>query len=117
MNDHNHKTTVSATVIDVANCGPRGGKKFQLCFRSENDQNLTISLASPFSSRSAFGKAFQAVTGIKPHDFGGLDPLALMVGKQCHLLLGREADGGKWQITGVLPLPSLQLEFGLEEVG
>jgi len=62
------------------------------------------------------GKAFLAATNIKPSDFGGLDPLALMVGKICILVLA-QTDESKWRVIQILPLPSPQLELGLEEAG
>ena len=107
---------VISTITSAANSGPRGGKRIQLRFQTDDGQHIGISLAPRFSNRSSLGQAFLAATNIKPSDFGGLDPLALMVGKSCILLLA-QTDGGKWRVIQVLPLPSPQLELGLEEAG
>ena len=114
MIDNSKAETVLATITSAANTGPRGGKRLRLGFQAEDSEHLTLSLAPRFSNRSGWGKSFLASTGIKPSDFGGLDPLALVVGKSCTLA---QTDEGKWRIIQVLPPPSPQLQLGLEEVG
>ena len=107
---------VISTIASAANSGPRGGKRIQLRFQTDDGQHIGISLAPRFSNRSSLGKAFLAITNINPRDIVGLDPLGLMVGKGCILVLA-QTDEGKWRVIQVLPLPSPQLELGLEEAG
>jgi len=114
-NNHNEEQRAISTIASTANSGPKGGKRIQLRFQTGDGQYIGISLAPRFSNRSCLGKAFLAATNIKPSDFSGLDPLALMVGKSCTLVLA-QTDGGKCRVTQVLPLPSPQLQLGLEEV-
>ena len=104
---------VISTITSAANSGPRGGKRIQLGFQTDDGQHISISLAPRFSNRSRWGKVFLAATHIKPSDFVGLDPLGLMVGKSCILVLA-QTDGGKWRVSQVLPGPSPQLDLGLE---
>ena len=105
---------VISTIASTANSGPRGGKRIQLRFQTDDGQHIGISLAPRFSNRSSLGQAFLAITNINPRDFVGLDPLGLMVGKGCILVLA-QTNEGKWRVIQILPLPSPQLELGLEE--
>jgi len=110
---NNNKKTVLAT-INAVDSGPRGGKRLRFGFHAEGRPDLRLSLASRFSSRSRLGQLFQASTGINPADYSGPDPLALMMSKQCCLVLEAQANGGQPKISGILPLPSpqLQLDWG-----
>ena len=111
--NYNDEQRVISTIASTANSGPRGGKRIQLGFQTDDGQHISISLAPCFSNRSRWGKVFLAATHIKPSDFVGLDPLGLMVGKSCILVLA-QTDGGKWRVSQVLPGPSPQLDLGLE---
>lgn len=114
IDNSNKAKTVLATITSAADTGPRGGKRLRLGFRTEDSEYLTLCLAPRFSSRSGWGKAFLASTGIKPSDLGGLDPIALMVGKLCYLHLEPQTDGDRPKISRILPLPSPQLKLDWE---
>ena len=105
-----------AIVVAVANSGPRGGKKRQLGFQTAKG-DFSYSLPPIFSTRSRLGQTFQMVTGIKPSDFGGGDPLQLMLGRPCCLVLGPRLDGKGERVVSVLPPPSPQLEFAFDGTG
>ena len=108
-----HKQTVLAT-INAVDSGPRGGKRLRFGFHTESWPDLRLSLASRFSNRSKLGRLFQASTGINPADYSGPDPLALMMSKQCRLVLEAQANGGRPKISGILPPPSPQLKLDWE---
>ena len=102
-----------ATIDFVVTSGPLGGKNLQLGFQTA-EGNFTLSFSPIFSTRSNLGKAFQTVTGIKPDDFGGGDPLPLMVGQPCRLVLEPRDNEKRQRSTAILPPPSPQLELRFE---
>ena len=89
----------------------KGKKTIKLVFKLSNHQPIFLSVKPVFSNRSAFGKAFIAMTGIKPSDFSGSDPVRIMTGQQCYLALQPLADENKQKITGIFPSLSPQLKI------
>ncbi|MDP7000011.1 MAG: hypothetical protein QF569_28435 [Candidatus Poribacteria bacterium] len=111
--NNNETRQVLATITSASGADPQGSKRLRLGFQTDDGQEIGISLVPRFSNRSRWGKAFLAATHIKPSHFRGSDPLGLMVGKSCTLVLA-QTDGGKWRVSQVLPGPSPQLDLGLE---
>ena len=104
---------IISTINSVTHQGPRGGNSIRVGFCIDSYVQLTQSFSPRFSDRSKYGQVFTAVTGIKPSDYCGRDPLALMVGKKCKLVL-EKTQKDHLQIKQILPVPSLQLAINFE---
>ena len=94
---------VTITNIELAESTIEGWAP-RLCFDLESD--LADERGQPRLLRSYVSTTFSPGNKLE----------AVVVGKSCILLLA-QTDGGKWRVIQVLPLPSPQLELGLEEAG
>ena len=106
---NSHKELASISRVNISQ--PNDNKKVRIEVSTDTG-TYTLNYSYTFSDRSNLGRAFLFVTGIKPSDFSGADPLSLMLDQSCYLLLKPTKDGKSQKAIGLLSPPSPQIKIG-----